>query len=109
MLLLTSIRRRMLRRHRCRSRSLEKHSITRFFSGAVGKCRLGDADENQHLLPSSQDLAGAEVEMMNIKGREYLLSKLVARLRPYYDYILIRQPAISGASHGERTHGEAMR
>lgn len=57
---------------------------------------LATPTANQHLLPSSQDLAGAEVEMMNLEGREYLLSKLVARLRPYYDYILIDSPPSLG-------------
>lgn len=52
--------------------------------------------ENQHLLPSSQDLAGAEVEMMGIENREYLLSRLIGRLHQYYDYILIDSPPSLG-------------
>ncbi len=33
---------------------------------------------------------------MNLEGREYFLSKLVSRLRPYYDYILIDSPPSLG-------------
>ncbi len=57
---------------------------------------LATPHEYQHLLPSSQDLAGAEVEMMQLENREYILSRLVARLRPYYDYILIDSPPSLG-------------
>ncbi len=79
------------------SRSLEKTLYHALLLGErLENVVLATPTENQHLLPSSQDLAGAEVEMMNIEGREYLLSKLVARLRPYYDYILIDSPPSLG-------------
>ena len=50
----------------------------------------------QHLLPSSQSLAGAEVELINIPNREYRLYELVNRLRPYYDFIIIDSPPSLG-------------
>lgn len=50
----------------------------------------------QHVLPSSQDLAGAEVELINLSEREFRLHLLLDPLRQYYDYILIDSPPSLG-------------
>lgn len=52
--------------------------------------------ENLHLLPATKDLAGAEVEMVQIVSRETLLKKVLAPLRDYYDFILIDCPPSLG-------------
>lgn len=57
---------------------------------------LGTRVPTQHLLPASQDLAGAEVELIRTANREYKLMELVDRLRPYYDYIIIDSPPSLG-------------
>ena len=44
---------------------------------------------NLDLIPSHIDLVGAEIEMLNIDNRENILKKVLAPLRPKYDYILI--------------------
>ena len=44
---------------------------------------------NLDLIPSHIDLVGAEIEMLNIEDRENLMKKMLASLRPLYDYILI--------------------
>jgi chromosome partitioning protein len=44
---------------------------------------------NLDLIPSHIDLVGAEIEMLNIEDRENLMKKMLAPLRPLYDYILI--------------------
>ena len=44
---------------------------------------------NLDLIPSHIDLVGAEIEMLNIDDRENILKKVLAPLRPKYDYILI--------------------
>ena len=41
------------------------------------------------IIPSHIDLVGAEIEMLNIEGRERVLGKLLAPLKAEYDYILI--------------------
>ena len=41
------------------------------------------------IIPSNINLVGAEVEMLNFEGREYLLKKLLKSLDKEYDYILI--------------------
>lgn len=42
-----------------------------------------------HLLPSSIDLVGAEIEMLNEDDRESILKKALSPIRDEYDYILI--------------------
>lgn len=44
------------------------------------------------LIPSSQDLAGLTVELVNQKEREFLLEKMIRRLKDHYDFILIDCP-----------------
>lgn len=48
------------------------------------------------LLPASIDLAGAEVEMVDMPDRETLLRRVLAPLRDRYDYILIDCPPSLG-------------
>jgi len=64
---------------------------------------------NLDLIPSSTDLAGAEVEMAGIMARERLLARSLAPLAEKYDYIFIDEPpslgvltinGLTAASHG---------
>ncbi len=41
------------------------------------------------LIPSSINLAGAEVEMMQLEKRDYVLKNLLAELKNEYEYILL--------------------
>lgn len=47
---------------------------------------------NLFLLPSSRDLVGAEVELVNISGREHRLREALGPARAVYQYILIDTP-----------------
>lgn len=63
----------------------------------LGEKRLTDAVvwteiPNFSLVPSSPDLAGAEVELVDMPNREYALKKALARDAINYDYILIDCP-----------------
>jgi chromosome partitioning protein len=51
---------------------------------------------NFHVIPAAQDLAGAEIEMVHLEGREYRLQNVLRQVRPYYDYILIDSPPSLG-------------
>lgn len=64
---------------------------------------------NLDLLPSSTDLAGAEVEMAGLMARERLLSRSLAPVAEKYDYIFIDEPpslglltinGLTAATHG---------
>jgi len=48
------------------------------------------------IAPSSPALAGAEVEMVNMAGREYLMRKALAPVVEAYDYLLIDCPPSLG-------------
>ncbi len=50
------------------------------------------AFENLELLPSHPDLTGAEVEMVNLLGREYVLRDALRGVRDAYDFIFIDCP-----------------
>ncbi len=52
--------------------------------------------KNVNILPSSMDLAGAEVELVEVKEREQCLKKAVAIQRMNYDYILLDCPPSLG-------------
>ena len=48
--------------------------------------------DNLDILPSSIDLAGAEVELVYMKDREHVLKRVLERARASYDFITIDCP-----------------
>ena len=66
---------------------------------SIYECILGQVDAhdvifetdtpNLDLLPTRIDLVGAEVELVNEKGRENYLTKVLGPLRDEYDFIII--------------------
>ncbi len=66
---------------------------------SIYECLINGADpheaiyttdiERLDIIPSNINLVGAEVEMLNFEGREYIMKKLLSQLAPEYDYILI--------------------
>lgn len=49
-----------------------------------------------HVAPSTPNLAGASVELVNHPEREYVLRKNIEHIEPYYDFILIDNPPSLG-------------
>ena len=47
---------------------------------------------NLHIVPSTLDLSGAEVELSAEPGREYILRELIDEIKANYDYVLIDTP-----------------
>ena len=55
-------------------------------------CIQRDVLENLSVLPSNVNLAGAEIELIGIEEKEYILKKNIDRIRDDYDYIIIDCP-----------------
>ncbi|MBK8557978.1 MAG: ParA family protein [Lewinellaceae bacterium] len=58
---------------------------------------------NLHLLPSSINLVGADVELVNKPNREYILRGIVAEIKQDYDFVFYRLFAIPGFDHSKCT------
>ena len=57
---------------------------------------LTTAVPNLHLVPASPELAGAEVDLLDVENREYRLRDAIKPILDYYDYILLDCPPALG-------------
>src|SRR5262249_7110273 len=57
--------------------------------GDIGVTRVRAEKSGYDLLPANRDLAGAEVELVELQGRETRLKAALERIHADYDYILI--------------------
>ena len=51
---------------------------------------------NLHVIPATVDLAGAEIDLVQMQSREFVLSKILAEISNDYDFILIDCPPSLG-------------
>lgn len=58
----------------------------------VEDCLIKTEIENLSILPSSVNLAGAEIELIGVEDREYILQKEIDKIKDQYDFILIDCP-----------------
>lgn len=63
----------------------------------VGECEVKDCIienvyDNLSLIPSNVNLSGAEIELVGIDGREFLLKNYIDTIRDNYDFIVMDCP-----------------
>lgn len=63
----------------------------------LGECELKDCIidldiENLDLIPSNVNLSGAEIELIGVENKEYILKSNIDQVRDEYDYIIIDCP-----------------
>lgn len=63
----------------------------------VGACELKDCIienvyENLSLIPANVNLAGAEIELVGVEGREYLLKNQIDTTKDKYDFVIMDCP-----------------
>jgi len=56
------------------------------------ECKAKSCMKNLDVLPSDVDLVGAEVELIGIENREFILKRLIDPVRDKYDFIIIDCP-----------------
>ena len=57
---------------------------------------LTTAVQGMHILPSSQALAGADIDLLDMENREFRLRDALAPIMQHYDYILLDCPPALG-------------
>ena len=78
-------------------RSLETTSYDILINGAKGQdAVLKTAFDRLSVIPSSADLAAAEIELADIPAREAVLKTALAPMRAAYDFIIIDGPPSLG-------------
>ena len=58
----------------------------------IWDCISPSVVEGVSVIPSDRDLAGAEIELVGIKEREYILKKEVDKVKDKYDFVIIDCP-----------------
>jgi chromosome partitioning protein len=77
---------------------IDKNKLTNtIYQMMIGECTLDECKiitsiKNLEILPSNVNLAGAEIELIGVEGREYILKKHVDKIRDDYDFIIIDCP-----------------
>ena len=67
--------------------------------GGVGKTTTGikdairyDVYDNLDVVPANVNLAGAEIDLINVERREYVLKDEISKIRKKYNYIIMDCP-----------------
>lgn len=58
----------------------------------VEECIINDVIENVSMIPSNVNLSGAEIELVGIEEREYILKNCLDKIKKNYDYIVMDCP-----------------
>ena len=80
------------------NRKKSKYSIYDLF---IGECELKDClaksvMDGLTVIPSNEDLAAAEIELIGVEKKEYILKNYINKVKDEYDYIVIDCPPSLG-------------
>lgn len=59
---------------------------------SVEECLCKDVFENLDLLPTNIDLSAAEIELIGVEDKEFIIRKEVAKIRDNYDFVIVDCP-----------------
>lgn len=59
---------------------------------SINEVIVRDALENLDIIPTSIDLSGAEIELLDVDEKEYIIRNAIANIKEDYDYIVIDCP-----------------
>jgi chromosome partitioning protein len=62
----------------------------------LGECMMINVFPNLNLIPSSRDLAGAEVDFIDVDKPQYILKDIIRGVRKNFDFIIIDCPPALG-------------
>ena len=71
-----------------------ENTVYELFIGecTLEECLIPDVLENLSLLPSNVNLSGAEIDLIGMNEREFILRNAIAPVREDYEYIVIDCP-----------------
>lgn len=58
----------------------------------IEECILKDVLENLDVIPSNMELSGAEIELIGVEHKEYVLRNSINKVKDNYDYVIIDCP-----------------
>lgn len=64
--------------------------------GKISDAIVGAGMDGLHLIPATADLAGANIELVDVENREFRLYDVLRQVRTDYDYIIIDSPPSLG-------------
>src|SRR5574344_641339 len=71
-----------------------KNTIYELFIGdcTLEECLIEDVLENLSILPSNVNLSGAEIDLIGIDKREFILKEYIDQIKDNYDFVIIDCP-----------------
>ena len=58
----------------------------------ISECLTKSVVDNLNVLPSNVNLSGAEIDLIGVENREYILKNVLDQIKDLYDYIIIECP-----------------